>query len=55
MREHKGAIERQMAEKNENGKRDIVCEVRPIKTRRHSSFQYFFLCPLMFGTLFLSL
>lgn len=28
MREHKSAIEKQMAEKNENSKRDIVCEVR---------------------------
>ncbi|CAN0215605.1 unnamed protein product, partial [Laminaria digitata] len=27
MRDHKSAIERQMAEKNENSKRDIVCEV----------------------------
>lgn len=27
MRTHKSTLERQMAEKNENSKRDIVCEV----------------------------
>lgn len=31
MREHKSAIEKQMAEKNENSKRDIVCEVSELQ------------------------
>lgn len=30
MREHKSAIEKQMAEKNEHSKRDIVCEVKMV-------------------------
>lgn len=34
MREHKSAIEKQMADRNENSKRDIVCEVCMYVPRR---------------------